>query len=185
MITCFGLSGCVMLCMETWYVILMMYKIGRYYDEVSLVGKKHGMMSMLMASAYILGVHIESGSGLFILVMSIWFIMHVLYDDFSYEFCVYELLILSLSVDACMVRLVNPTHIWIKGVIHMYHMDEGEVRHRLCHNLIALPMWAKLKVNDYLVPRGSRCVRADWDNRSWIFLRGCSVRQIPYSSICP
>ena len=66
--------------------------------------------------------------------------MHVLYDDFSYEFCVYELLILSLSVDACMVRLVNPTHIWIKGVIHRYHMDEGEVRHRLCDNLIAPPM---------------------------------------------
>jgi hypothetical protein len=49
----------------------MMYNIDRYYDEVSLVGKKHGMMRMLMASAYILGVHIESGSGLFILVMSI------------------------------------------------------------------------------------------------------------------
>jgi hypothetical protein len=172
MITCFGLWGCVMLCMETWYVILIIYNIDMYYDEVSLVGKRHGMMRMLMASTYILGLHIESGSGLFIFVMSIWFIMHVLYDDFSYEFCVYELLILSLSLDASMVTLVNPTHIWIKGVIHRYHMDEGEVWHSPCHNLIALPMWPKLKVNDYLVPRGSRCVRADWDNRSWIFMRG-------------
>ena len=41
-------------------------------------------------------------------------------DDFSYGFHVYELLILSLSVDVGMVTLANPTHIWSKGVIHIY-----------------------------------------------------------------
>jgi hypothetical protein len=41
-------------------------------------------------------------------------------DDFSYGFHVYELLILSLSVDACMVMLANLTHIWSKGVIQRY-----------------------------------------------------------------
>jgi hypothetical protein len=51
----------------------------------------------------------------------------VLYDDFSYGFHVYELLMLSLSVDAGMVTLVNLNHIWSKGVIHRYQMYEGEV----------------------------------------------------------
>jgi hypothetical protein len=46
----------------------------------------------------------------------------VLYDDFSYGFYIYDLLILSLSVDAGMVTLANPTHIWSKGVIHRYQM---------------------------------------------------------------
>jgi hypothetical protein len=53
--------------------------------------------------------------------------MHMLYDDFSYGFYVYELLKLSLLVDEGMVTLSNLTHIQIKGVIHIYQMDEGEV----------------------------------------------------------
>jgi hypothetical protein len=60
-------------------------------------------------------------------------------DDFSYGFHVYELLILSLSVDAGMVMLANLTHIWSKGVIHRYQIDEGEVWQCPCHNLLALP----------------------------------------------
>jgi hypothetical protein len=64
----------------------------------------------------------------------------VLYDDFSYGFHIYELLILSLSVDADMVTLANLTHIWSKGVIHRYQMDEGEVWQHPCHNLLALPL---------------------------------------------
>jgi hypothetical protein len=51
----------------------------------------------------------------------------VLYDDFSYEFNVYELLMLSLSVDAYMVTLSYPTHIRSKWVIHRYQIDEGDV----------------------------------------------------------
>jgi hypothetical protein len=63
----------------------------------------------------------------------------VLYGDFSYGFCVYELLILSLLVDAVMVTLANPTHIWSKGVIHIYQMNEGEVWKHPYHNLLAFP----------------------------------------------
>jgi hypothetical protein len=64
----------------------------------------------------------------------------VLYDDFSYGFNVYELLMLSLSVHASTVTLANPTHIRSKGVIHIYHMDKGEVWKCPCHNLLALPL---------------------------------------------
>jgi hypothetical protein len=49
------------------------------------------------------------------------------YDDFSYGFHVYELLILSFSMDSGMVTLANMTHIWSKGVIHKYQIDWGEV----------------------------------------------------------
>jgi hypothetical protein len=59
-------------------------------------------------------------------------------DDFSYGFHVYELLILSFSVDASMVTLDNTTHIWSKGFIHRYHMDEGEVWKHPYHNLHVL-----------------------------------------------
>jgi hypothetical protein len=44
---------------------------------------------------------------------------------------IYDLLILSLLVDAGMVTLANTTHIWTKGVIHRYHM----MRER-CGNII-------------------------------------------------
>jgi len=41
----------------------------------------------------------------------------------------------------------NPTHIWIKGVIHRNQKNEGEVWQRPCHNLLALPPWHEWKVN--------------------------------------
>ena len=66
--------------------------------------------------------------------------MHVLYDDFSYGFYVYELLMLSLSVDGGMVTLANLTHIWSKGVIHIYQLDEGEVWQCPCHSLLEFPL---------------------------------------------
>jgi hypothetical protein len=76
-------------------------------------------------------------------------------DDISYGFHVYELLILSLLVDAGMVTLANPNHIWSKGVIHIYQIDEGEVWERPYHILLALLPCLELNVNDYLVPERS------------------------------
>jgi hypothetical protein len=84
------------------------------------VCKKRNMIRMLMESIDFLGLWIELGSGLIYLVMSTLFITHVLYDDFINGFHVYELIILSLLADAGMVTLANLTHIWSKGVIHIY-----------------------------------------------------------------
>jgi hypothetical protein len=64
--------------------------------------------------------------------------MHVLYDDFSYGFYVYEFMMLSLLVDEGMVIIDNPTHIWSQGLKHIYHMDEGEVWQCPCHSLLAI-----------------------------------------------
>jgi hypothetical protein len=50
-----------------------------------------------------------------------------------------EFLILFFSVDASKVTLANLTHMWIKGVIHIYHIDEGEMWKHPCHILLALP----------------------------------------------
>jgi hypothetical protein len=44
-----------------------------------------------------------------------------------------------LSVDAIMVTLSNLNHIWSKGVIQKYHIDEGDVWKHPCHSLLALP----------------------------------------------
>jgi hypothetical protein len=72
------------------------------------------MMMMLTTSTDFLGLWIESGSELSTWIMSTCFVMHMLYDDFNYGFHIYELLMLSLLVDAGMVTLANPTHIWSK-----------------------------------------------------------------------
>ena len=78
---------------------------------------KRDMNMMLTTSTKFCGIRIESGSGLFTLVMNILFTMHMLYDDFSYGFYVYELLKISLLVDEGMVTLSTMTLIWSKGLI--------------------------------------------------------------------
>jgi hypothetical protein len=51
---------------------------------------------------------------------------------------VYGLLTVCLLVDAGLTMLANPTHIRIKGVMHLDRAFEGEVWKCTCHSLLAL-----------------------------------------------
>ena len=124
---------------EIYMLVILRYNIDMYYDEVPKCEGNttwggwwwHGHTSLDSRLSH----RVDYWLLLWVLVV----FMNVLWWWINYGFHVYELLILSLSMDAGMVTLVNLTHIWSKGVIHRNWTYEGEVWKHPYQSLLSTP----------------------------------------------